>query len=223
MDRILWLVVACLLMTGCGTNFVAVKQDMGIPPGTKPVLGVVAAKCVVNDKQGEVIDTFFATELVNYLNSNGWKAVMIDRDRAEAVSKAADTYAGMARTWFNARDFDEMTTFGDLSHDLQAAGVDALIILGGYAYSTTLLKKLTDFSLHALAHKLIVGSMSNFIHVSATPYTSLQPVIINKEGKPLYYNKVQFHSIIRREFGNSSDRTSMFGYIFDDVNEKLLL
>lgn len=223
MDRMLWLLVACLLMTGCGTNFVAAKKDLGLPPGTKPVLGVVAAKCVVNDKEGEVIDKFFATELVNYLNSNGWKAVMIERDRAESVSKAADTYSGMAKTWFNARDFDETTTFGDLSHDLQAAGADVLVILGGYAYSTTLLRQLTDFSLHALAHKLILGSMSHFTHVSATPYTSLQPVIINKEGKPLYYNKVLFHSIIRREFGSTADRVSMFKYIFDDVGKQVFL
>lgn len=197
--------VLTLLVTGCSANFVAAKRDFNLQPGKKPVIGVIYAGFTVNDTQRPQFDAIMARRNVDYINSVGGHAVLIDSAVYPQIAAAAQNYGKIVTsTGLSRPKITPGSCFGDLHQDFRTAGVNAIMLVSGRAQVPNLANFATDIGLIYLASTL------SALYLPQTPSADFSTVVTGPDGKPLYYDECGFYRIFRRDIASDSDRTKMF-------------
>jgi hypothetical protein len=231
---IIALIVILTSITGCGTNYVSKDRKLEVNTNNKPVFGVVSYQFYTNSRPSASMDKLLAYDFSKYLSTNGINSIYIDGYTDDNINKSAYQFANSEKVrfklpgegdinWASARSIGDGSKFDNLETEFKKYGIDGLIILGGYASNPTL----SALAATAAADKLITGAFNiqNLAMAGATntPGTILHALILNKNGEPIYYNKVMFTKIFRRNFGDEDERRRMYDYVFGDIKEKLLL
>jgi hypothetical protein len=204
-------VLLSMMLSGCGAHYVATNKNLGISPDKKPVVGVIVTGFVVNTQTnpiGAILGVKYGEEITQYLKDEGIDAKVVKFSEVqthEQLAAAIKKYNSIAD--YRKRVFEGFN-FGRMEKDFNELGIDMLVIISGSAANASI-------PLWAQATSLVAfGSMSLVTPISETIVTS-----VNREGNPLYNDKVLFSRMGRRDFGNDSHRKAMASAIADGIKD----
>jgi len=205
--------VSMVILGGCGGSFVAKNKDMGIAPGKKPVYGIMASNVYVNGKTSPELDKYITSEFAQYVNGNGGNVIALDPALFPSLGDAAKKYTET----LNKNKVSEQSNFGVLREDLEKAGVDALILVNVGASCPSFASQLGQAAVQAS----VLALLGSGVIMTTPPATWFYSTVLSKQGNPMYYDRMLFGRIFRRNFGNMNERRKMYDYIHNDINDKL--
>lgn len=206
----------CLLLSGCGANYVAKNKDFGTPLDGKPVIGIAVVDFTINERMkidGSPIAQQFAQGMAEKINEQGCKAKALSPADLNGPQTAKAISKFLAIPKMKRKDINENFDFGPIKDDLKASQVDLLMIISGDA-------TIPSGSLGALTANLgmnMATVMAGGIGVGSYPFTLTFTAVANGDGKPQYATKQIYTMIGKRDFADADHRKKMASDISDSM------